>query len=143
MHDNRNGIQADKPVPPWERPGCFRMDCDPHRAPLLRVMGIASVVGGLSGFLPLLFIFAGSPYGILGALFLCLVVSPLISLATRFMARSDLAKMEKGLIDPSGEEQTVKALADSKTGLGLNLGSIIGWVAVILIGAILAALMRV
>jgi hypothetical protein len=35
IDEHREGIQADKPGPPWERPGCFRLDCEPHRGELL------------------------------------------------------------------------------------------------------------
>jgi hypothetical protein len=35
MDENCEAIQAEKPVPPWERPGCFRQGCEPHRGDLL------------------------------------------------------------------------------------------------------------
>ena len=31
-------IQADKPIPPWEQPGCFRLDREPPRASLLPLL---------------------------------------------------------------------------------------------------------
>jgi hypothetical protein len=45
-------------------------------------------------------------------LFICvgLIVAIPLSLATRSLARRDLAKMEKGLIDPGGKELTEDAL---------------------------------
>jgi hypothetical protein len=55
MDDNRTDIQTKKSVPPWERPGCFRLDCEPHRGMLLRWMGRASLIIGCISFIPLPF----------------------------------------------------------------------------------------
>jgi hypothetical protein len=63
MGEHREGIQADKPIPPWEQPGCFRLDCKPHRSPLLSVMGIASgILGGFAIPLPIPFSKRSQPF---------------------------------------------------------------------------------
>jgi hypothetical protein len=75
---------------PWERRGYMRLDCEPHRARLVRFLGIASLV--------------------LGVLSLCGGVTGLAALpmgvAAWTMARADLAKMRAGLMDPRGEKRT-------------------------------------
>jgi hypothetical protein len=92
---NPAGIQADKPIPPWEQPGCFRLDCEPHRSGLLYCLAwiglILSLVSSVTLGLPLLVAFP-------------------VSLATWTMARRDLALMLKGLMDPQGEKRTRQAL---------------------------------
>ena len=112
MDDHREGIQVEKSVPPWERPGCFRLDCEPHRAGLLRLMGTASLIAGfLSLLLPFPFLVIGLP----------------LSVMTWLMARSDLAKMHKGLMDPGGKGVAMGAREEGLGGLVLNLLSGVGW----------------
>jgi hypothetical protein len=82
------GIQANKPLPPWEHPGCFRLDCKPHRGTLLVWMAAASVA--------------------CSAVLLGPLVLPL-TLTTWWLARRDLARMREGMTDPSGEQRTVCA----------------------------------
>ena len=96
MNDHREGIQADKPVPPWEQPGCFRRDCEPHRGDMLWWLGCASFILGNLALVPC---FVGLP-NLLG--------TPL-GLTTWMLARSDLAKMQKGVMDPRGEKITAEA----------------------------------
>jgi len=75
---------------PWEGRGRMRLDCEPHRAGLVRLLGAASLVlgvlavcGGVAGLV-------GLPLGI----------------AAWTMARADLAKMQAGLMDRRGERRT-------------------------------------
>src|SRR4051812_40126339 len=43
---------TDRPVPPWELPGNFRLDCEPHRAQLLQVLrGLSLGLGPPGGLL--------------------------------------------------------------------------------------------
>src|SRR3954447_11683440 len=42
------------PVPPWELPGGYRRDCEPHRAGALRVLGLLSEAAGSRSLLALL-----------------------------------------------------------------------------------------
>ena len=110
MSDPRTGIQTNKPIPPWELPGCFRRDGEPHRGVLLQRMGTASVLVSAAALTPCLF---GLPvaFGL-----------PL-SLATWILARSDLSKMQKGLMDPAGKSLTSYARYLALAGLVLNIGS--------------------
>lgn len=127
MDDHSEGIQVGKPIPPWERSGCFRMDCEPHRAGLLRPMGAASFMAGLfSLFLPFPFLLIGLP----------------LSVMTWLMARSDLAKMYKGLMDPGGKGLAIEAREAGLNGLVLNLWSGVGWGAILLAAFFAAFLMR-
>src|SRR5262245_58843048 len=118
MNDHHEGIQVEKPIPPWERPGCFRMDCELHRAGLLRLMGAASLTASfLSIPFPLPFLAIG--------LALCVI--------TRLMARSDLAKMHKGLMDSGGMGLATEAQEAGLIGFVLNLLSVVVWGAVFLV----------
>jgi hypothetical protein len=64
--------------------GEIRRDLEPHRGPLIMVLGIVSLV--MLGFLPPL----GIPFGI----------------AAWVMGRGDLKKIRAGVIDPDGESKT-------------------------------------
>jgi hypothetical protein len=95
------------------------MDYEPHRGGLLELMGFFSIIAGiLSILIPFPVVVVGLP----------------LALTTWLMARSDLAKIHKGLMDPYGEWPTIGARTASLTGLVLNLLSV-GWV-------LLAFLMR-
>src|SRR4051795_13430283 len=57
-HDRGAGITdlPLPPLPPWELPGNFRRDCEPHRAGLLRLLGALSLgLGVLDAVVVLLF----------------------------------------------------------------------------------------
>jgi hypothetical protein len=115
MDEHREG---EKPVPPWERPGCFRMDCEPHRAGLLRLMGTASLIASYFSIpLPFPFLVVGLP----------------LSGMTWLMARSDLAKIQKGLMHPGGEWLAIAARKAGLSGLVFNLLSGVGWGALCLV----------
>jgi hypothetical protein len=83
-------------VPPWERPGAVRRDCEPHRGEVLHWLTGACVLWGLLSFVPCLL---GLP-GLIGV--------PL-GLTTWQLARHDLAQMRAGLMDPQGERMTEDA----------------------------------
>jgi hypothetical protein len=80
----------DDEEPPWQRRGAMRLDCEPHRGGLVRLLGTASLV--------------------LGVLALCGGVTGLVGLPMGVvawkMAREDLAKMRAGLMDWHGEPKT-------------------------------------
>ncbi len=94
----KQGI-TDRPGPPWELPGGFRRDCEPHRADLLLRLSGASRLCCLLALVPC---FAGLP-----ALF-----AVALGLTTYALARRDLALMRKELMGPSGEADTRLALED-------------------------------
>jgi hypothetical protein len=98
---------TDRPAPPWERPGAFRRDCEPHRGPLVLSLGVAALY--LSAYL------AAAPLALQPALpwlpgrplpAWCLPLFPLagflLSLAAWALARHDLALMRRGRMDPAG-----------------------------------------
>src|SRR5689334_7127653 len=103
MRGNTTGIQVEKPVSPWERPGCFRLDCEPHRGGFLRWMSFVSFV--LACFAPI-------PYS-------CVLALPAIppSFTVWCLCRRDLAQMLRGLIDPTGYEKTQQARKHSLAAL--------------------------
>jgi hypothetical protein len=114
MDDHREGIQADKPVPPWERPGCFRMDCEPHRGNFVCWLAIASFLLGVLALLPL----CGWMPGLIGIPF---------NLCIRYLAKSDLAKMQAGLMNPYGEGLTKSAMSLSSRGLWCSIVGTVIW----------------
>src|SRR5262249_6927799 len=71
----------------------FRMDCVSHRGEILTGMAILGlIVSQLSMCLPLL-----------------LVIGMPLNVTTWYLARLDLAKMSKGLMDPGGQKVTTEA----------------------------------
>ncbi|MBY0523165.1 MAG: hypothetical protein K2R98_07185 [Gemmataceae bacterium] len=95
-------------LPPWEHPGAVRRDLTPHRAEgLFSLANVAAVLGFLN---------------------VCAFVPGIVSLAvagmTIHMAKGDLQRMRQGLFDPSGEEQTTRALARADFAVLLTLGII-------------------
>jgi hypothetical protein len=91
-------------VPPWELPGGFRLDAEPHRGRLLRGLGIVAVAAG--AFLP-------------GAI-ICAPVALGLGLAVWTLARRDLERIRRGLTDPDGANLTNEAreLGVVATGMG-------------------------
>jgi hypothetical protein len=90
--DGDTGIHTGEAVPPWEEPGCFRMDCEPYRGELLKGMASLSVAIVFLSICPL-------------ACFSVVLAFPL-SLLVWLLARRDLARMRRGLMDPYGEGPT-------------------------------------
>jgi hypothetical protein len=93
-----HGIQAEKPLPPWEQPGRFRLDCEPHRGRLLSRLATACV--GMS--------IALAP------------VVLLLGLTIWCLARRDLAQMRRGLRDPSGSQLTTTAMNGAAVAIALS-----------------------
>jgi hypothetical protein len=113
MNEHGEGIQADKPIPPWEQPGCFRRDCEPHRGNLLWWLAAAGLtLGGLA-----LFPWCWPP-GLIGIPF---------NLCIRYLAKTDLAKMQAGLMDPYGEGITASAKKISFDGLVCSVVGMVLW----------------
>jgi hypothetical protein len=75
---------------PWERPGAARRDCAPHRAQVLVGLASAALVCGVLAFL------LGVP-GVIGL--------PLGAVAY-VLAGRDLDRMQQGLLDPRGRQDT-------------------------------------
>lgn len=114
MNDHREGIQAEKPIPPWERPGYFRLDCEPHRGNFLWWLGLAGFLVGALAFIPQ----CGLIPGLLGIA---------LALPTRYMAKADLRKMQAGMMDPSGRTATAIAKDFSTAGLVYSGFGVVVW----------------
>src|SRR3954467_11731752 len=50
--DERDDGITDRPLPPWELPGNFRRDCEPHRASLLQGVARVAVAFAYAGVVP-------------------------------------------------------------------------------------------
>jgi hypothetical protein len=95
--------EAEKP--PWEEPGNFRLDCEPHRAHFLLFMGNVSMAMGILAL----------------CTFLPTLINCIIAFAVGVMARNDLAKMSAGLMDPMGENLTMMATRRAVIGVALGM----------------------
>jgi hypothetical protein len=81
-------------VPPWEHPGAYRRDCEPHRGEVLSALGTLSILLSLIGCISLgASAIVGFPLGLL----------------VLYLARRDLAKMKVGQMDPHGASLTRSA----------------------------------
>ena len=106
---------------PWEQPGSFRLDCEPHRGPLLLFLANMSLgVGLLSFFL----LFPG-------------VVGLPLAITTMLLAARDQKKMHAGCLDPQGLAQTKSAWNYAAAAVVLNVFGII--VMLLLVLALLAS----
>jgi hypothetical protein len=81
---------ADEDDRPWEQPGAFRLDCEPHRGGLIRGLGLWAQVTCVAGLcLPWL-----------------LPISLGLGLTAWLLARRDLLEMDAGLRDSAGRTAT-------------------------------------
>jgi hypothetical protein len=96
--------EDDEELPRRRRRG-MRLDCEPHRGDLVRLLGTASLV--------------------LGVLAICGGVTGLVGLplgvAAWKMARDDLAKMRAGTMDRRGEKKTRRGGDNAVFGILLSL----------------------
>jgi hypothetical protein len=101
---------------PWERRGLMRLDCEPHRGGLVRLLGGVSLV--------------------LGALAMCGGVTGLVGLpmgiAAWKMGHEDLAKMRAGLMDRRGQGKTRQGCDCAVFGMLLSLFFLGGYALLVL-----------
>src|SRR5262249_4944345 len=90
---------------PWEAPGAVRRDCEPHRAHLIRLIGAISLTCGLLSIC----------FG------LTAIPATVAAMAAWNMANSDLRKMSRGLMDPSGRETTTNGKECAQAGVGFSI----------------------
>src|SRR4051794_27651763 len=137
--DDRHDAITDRPVPPWELPGHFRMDGAPHRNGLLDAIAFLGVLAhGFSaaaaflGALPLLLTAdvrcPGKPVVALAAASagLALAGGALCGVA-RALARRDLAQMSGGLMDPRGRAGARAAEALAAAGVRMTAAPLVLW----------------
>src|ERR1700682_3739034 len=79
---------------PWDEPGSFRFDYEPHRGTFLLVLADISLSCAI-----LALVLAGIP----------VLVSLPLSIAVQLMARKDLRKIDARQMDPNGEDVMSKA----------------------------------
>jgi len=94
---------------PWEEPGNFRLDCEPHRGPLLMLLASASLGIGVLSF--------------------CLLVPGLVGLPLAvtvwLMAARDQKQMRAGRLDPRGLAQARIAYQYADAAVALNAFGIV------------------
>jgi uncharacterized Zn-finger protein len=95
-----------------QRPFWVRRDCEPHRGPWIQLMGVVSIILGV-----LSFFFMG-----LGG-----IVALPLGIAAWVMGGHDLAKMEAGLMDPSGLAATRAGRQCGLLGVIFSLLGGAGW----------------
>ncbi|MBY0524966.1 MAG: hypothetical protein K2R98_16290 [Gemmataceae bacterium] len=112
----------DAAMPPWEQPEAVRRDLPPHRAEILSFLASASMVCA----------------SVSSCLFFLGIVGVGFGLVTVELAKRDLDRMGQGLLDPSGQEQTTRALARGERGIVTSLCFIAIWMLLgIVVGMIL------
>jgi hypothetical protein len=93
---------------PWERPGCVRRDCDPHRGHFLLLLANISCSCGLLSFCLAFPSVLGLPVGV----------------AAWVMAARDLGRMRAGQMDVRGRRRTQNARSIAAFGVVIStLGS--------------------
>lgn len=120
-----SGIQTEKPLQPWELPGSFRADCEPHRGKRLFCAAVASLVFAIHNTLLLTVYCALDASGdvsistpvVLGST-LALVAALAVGLTSYVLACRDLTRMQKGLMDRRGEKWTREARDLSRAAFG-------------------------
>lgn len=114
---NPQDAQSDFTTRPWEGPGAVRRDCSIHRGSLLRPMGVTGMM--------------------LGALAVPTLIPGVVALPicawVRAMALRDLDLIRRGLLDPDGQEPTVRALADARAGILITLFAAAVWGGIVLL----------
>ena len=108
---------TDRPVPPWELPGAFRRDCQPHRADwlsrLARAGHVACALALLNSVGFALAAVSGGPRPAaeVSAAAAVLFAGPalLLGVTALAQARRDLGLMLRGVMDPSGRDRTADA----------------------------------
>jgi 1,4-dihydroxy-2-naphthoate octaprenyltransferase len=92
-------------VPPWERPGWFRLDVKPHRGTLLCRLGqMAFLVWPVA--------LVGSNTTIYALPVVCApagLVALVLGLLVWWLARRDLKRMLRGAMDPAGATEATEA----------------------------------
>jgi hypothetical protein len=98
---------------PWERPGCVRRDCAPHRGRLLSRLALVALACWAGSYI---LIIPGLVGFVLGA-------------AVWVMAQKDLKSMERGEMDPTGREKVEQARERAFFAMLFSiLGTIVGLV---------------
>jgi len=90
---------------PWEQPGAFRLDFEPHRGFLLNVFAVLCALCGLASFVSVLPALLGLP----------------ASVAMWQTVQHDLGEIAAGRMDPHGQRLAEVALDFAGTGIALNL----------------------
>jgi hypothetical protein len=126
-------------VPPWELPGGFRFDSQPHRGPLLRRLANAAFVCSMLSYYPILgscclvFCFEESWIKIFGTAAVLGLLGSCLGLVVWLLARGDLEAMRTGLIDPEGKWETKFGRDRAVDSFGLGLGSLLMWTSPVLL----------
>jgi hypothetical protein len=103
-------------IPPWEEPGFVRLDCEPHRGPLLKWLGLGSLALGAASFFCLIPSVVAVPLGA----------------AVWWMATQDLKKIDAGNMDPRGKKRTRAARQNGLVAVLLSLFSLGFWALIFL-----------
>jgi hypothetical protein len=110
---------TDRPVRPWELPGAFRRDCEPHRGPLVVFLGRAAfALSFVLAAIPLVDLPVLQAWRFPGwGLPLIPLAGTLPSLAVWALARHDLALIRGGWMDPAGESQVQEGWRHGAAGM--------------------------
>jgi hypothetical protein len=133
---------TDRPGPPWELPGAFRRDGEPHRADWLTRLaraayGACSFALVMSILLGCTTVEGGTRWGDaeVAAALVVLYTLPglLLGSIALAQARRDLGLMLRGLMDPSGQDRTAEAAQWGRNAVVVSLISCGAAVALLLV----------
>jgi hypothetical protein len=142
--DDRITDEPPGDIPPWELPGGFRLDCEPHRGPFLQGSAFSAIAALLvsCGLAVLaLFWFALThgrdgwvPEMILACVALasaaCSSVALALGLSVQMMARRDLGH---GWMGPGGRQVAERARDMGQVAFGLAAGVMLFWALILLL----------
>jgi hypothetical protein len=105
--NTRRPTPLKREVPPWELPGNFRLDCEPHHGPLMRWFANVALlcIGcafGLPMIVPMFWLCKASRFALQLSPFLA-ALGGLFGVVAWLQSRRELAQICAGRIDPSGE----------------------------------------
>lgn len=131
------GSQVKESIPPWEQPGYFRLDCESHRGTLLVQLAFPTFFPCIGSFFCLMqsvwdfwlhyrivsvfeYISGNDFHHWCLRILIFSLCGVALALPAWTMARHDLVKMRKGLMDPSGKVATAGAWFFARLGLIVN-----------------------
>jgi len=116
-------------LPPWDKPGSVRRDCEPHRGGVLLTLALAALMLNLFSLalgIPCAIVVGdlldlpGLPAPDRGFLFLGIILPGILAgTGAWWVAHRDLTEMTQGRRDPDGESLTRSAGSYGRAGLVL------------------------
>jgi hypothetical protein len=109
-------VAGDEDDRPWEQPGAFRLDCEPHRGDMLFFLARLSIS--------------------LSCVALCVaplaLIGLLLGIVVLLLSARDLRLMDRGLMDPAGRRLVRAARRSAAWAIGIAPFAVLAWAWVVL-----------